>query len=270
VTVWRRAAGKFQSVKRRIPHKLGRIKSDSPVTWSARRLNTLANALPLASTYLEVGVQHGSTLERVAVPFKWGVDPYPRFWTGSLPEGYRFFQGTSDDFFNALASNVRFDLIFLDGLHTWTQTYRDLIHASRHSHDLSVLLIDDVLPSDEFSALPSEDEALRRRHATGRITWEWHGDVYKTLVAIERHHPELDFQVIEDFEGNSQAVVWWRLNKNEITPASDAQLLEIDKLDYSDVFQGNNVPAFFNTAGETHVLNHVTNVLLDRASLRIA
>ena len=259
---------RLDRAKRRIPRKLREARPGQPVTWSARRLNRLTSKMPAASTYLEVGVQHGTTLEQVQVPFKWGVDPYPRFQSHRLPEGYRFFRGTSDHFFGSLPSNVRFDLVFLDGLHTWSQTYRDLIHVSRHCHDLSVVLIDDVLPSDEFSALPSEEEALRRRHATGRMTWEWHGDVYKTLVAIDRLHPELDFHVIQDFQGNSQAVVWWRSGKSAIRPGLDAQLLEIDEIQYSDVFKENVVPSFFRAGDEDYVLQHVTSLLLDRASLR--
>jgi len=258
---------RFNRARRRIPRTLGASGSNQPFTWSARRLNTLASALPAASTYLEVGVQHGTTLEQVQVPFKWGVDPYPRFRTRSLPEGYRFYHGTSDDFFGTLKPNVRFDLIFLDGLHTWTQTYRDLLNATKHTHDLSAFLIDDVLPIDEFSALPSEEEALRRRHATGSITWEWHGDVYKTLVAIDRFHPELEFQVIEDLKGNSQAVVWWRSRKSQVIAASGLQLSEIDSLTYPEVFQDGEVPTCFNTAKETQILDRVAAILRDRASL---
>ena len=257
---------RIERLRRRIPRRLGTSVPNQPITWSARRLNELASTLPAASTYLEIGVQHGTTLEQVQVPFKCGVDPYPRFRTRSLPQGYRFYHGTSDDFFEGLTPNVRFDLVFLDGLHTWTQTYQDLLNAARHSHELSAVLIDDVLPIDEFSALPSEEEALRRRHATGRITWEWHGDVYKTLVAVERFHPELDFQVIEDFEGNSQAVVWWRSRKTQITSASDAQLTEVDSLNYSEVFRNGKVPTYFNTATEAQVLSRVETILRDRAS----
>ena len=42
---------------------------------------------------------------------------------------------TSDEFFATLRRSKRFDVAFLDGLHTFDQTYRDMINTFAHLRD---------------------------------------------------------------------------------------------------------------------------------------
>ncbi|HET7247078.1 MAG TPA: class I SAM-dependent methyltransferase [Streptosporangiaceae bacterium] len=46
-----------------------------------------------------------------------------------------FAEMTSDEFFAGLPTGKTYDLIFIDGLHTFEQAYRDLCNAIVHSHD---------------------------------------------------------------------------------------------------------------------------------------
>jgi hypothetical protein len=159
------------------------------------------------STYHEVDVPRGHTFEAVDVPFKWGADPLLLFDVRHLPAGVRFSSRESDPFFAELPEHVQFESGFLDGLHEWSHTYSDLLNALRHSHPHSIIVIDDVVPSDEYSSIPDEQEALFARSAAGLPGLPWHGDVYKTLLEVSDYHPELDFRVIYDPAGNSQAVL---------------------------------------------------------------
>src|SRR4051812_20804380 len=84
---------------------LAKAPGSTEVLHSARRLNALQREMPACSTYLEVGVSLGRTFEEVTVPFRWGVDPHPRFDVHHLPEGAIFSPLESDRFFNGLPEN---------------------------------------------------------------------------------------------------------------------------------------------------------------------
>jgi Methyltransferase domain len=213
--------------------------------WSARRLNALLRGLHNAASYLEVGVQQGLTLENVEAHRRWGVDPFPLFDTNRLPRGVRFFEMTSDEFFAQLDADTRFDLVFLDGLHTFEQTYIDLVHVLAHMRDGAVL-IDDTVPSDEVSAMPDQDESLRRRGELGLAGLPWHGSVWKLVPHIAARHPELEYRTILG-SGNPQTLVWRaRTGSLASAPASVDDSLA---LSYSDILAG-GVPDSFRPSAE--------------------
>ena len=84
-----------------------------------RRINALLGGIPGAHRYLEIGVNQGKTLEAVRARHRVGVDPNPRFDIEDLPRGISFHTGTSDAYFAGLDPSARFDVVFLDGLHTF-------------------------------------------------------------------------------------------------------------------------------------------------------
>ena len=90
------------------------------------RLNALAAAIS-ARSYLEIGVSRGSTFNRVNIARKVAVDPVFRFDTAAdAAPGVAFHRVPSDAFFSRRdPARPRFDLIYLDGLHTFEQTFRD-------------------------------------------------------------------------------------------------------------------------------------------------
>ena len=62
---------------------------------------------------------------------------------------------TSDQYRMPLLGDERpFDLIFLDGLHTYSQTLRDFRASQALAHSRTVWLIDDTVPSDPIAADP--------------------------------------------------------------------------------------------------------------------
>jgi hypothetical protein len=224
-------------------------------TWSARRINSLSAGMKGISCYLEIGVQHGSTFEGIRVPSRVAVDPYPKFHPSKLPLGVQLHSCTSDEYFRKLDPEKKFDLIFLDGLHEWFQTYRDLINSLNHLAKGGVILIDDVLPVDSISANPSQVESYKLRAAAGSSDRRWHGDVFKMLHALHDYHPELMFRVILDTDGNSQAVVWVRNidmhTKNFQTLATPN---DYSTLTFDSAFPDGSVPYFFLPGSEQEVI----------------
>jgi hypothetical protein len=200
--------------------------------FTANRLNRLAEALG-ARSYLEVGAGQGLTFELVQVAERTAVDPEFEFETDDYPtETTTFAQMTSDEFFSELPAGEQFDLIYVDGLHTFEQTYRDLCNCLLHSHPRSAILVDDTLPSDVYSSLRDEDQAVAHRAAAGIESSAWHGDAYKVIFAVHDFHLGLDYRTIVG-AGNPQTLVW-RSNAGQREPLLDS-LEEISRLTYFDL-----------------------------------
>lgn len=175
--------------------------------WSARRINRIVEALG-SSSYLEVGVQRGTTFLAVVARHRVGVDPtFQLDASVARDDASELVSATSDEYFATLPVDRTFDVIFLDGLHTFEQTYRDLCNSVIHSHAGSVILLDDTLPSDPYSALPDQRRSLWYRQQAGLAGRNWHGDVYKVVAAVHSFHPALDYRTIVD-SGNPQTLIW--------------------------------------------------------------
>jgi len=173
-----------------------------------------------ASRYLEIGVRRGTTFFHVNIPFKAAVDPVFLFDLESHKKiGTYFFKETSDTFFTSLkkpghplAENfvkngiLYFDIIFLDGLHTFEQTFRDFKNSLAHAHEKTLWLIDDTVPSDAYSSLPDHENSLQLRKKSGIAGKQWHGDVFKVIFAIHDKYPEYSYCTL--MEANPQTVVW--------------------------------------------------------------
>ena len=161
-------------------------------------------------TYLEIGVFEGETFLHLDVASRTGVDPLFRFdWRSQHNSGgVQFHECTSDDFFDALDPSTRYDLIFIDGLHTFEQTYRDILHALRHSHAGTVIAIDDTIPSDVYSTCRNQEECydLRRRGLASEDR-RWHGDTYKIVPLIAAFNSDLRLITLMD-GGNPWTLIW--------------------------------------------------------------
>lgn len=128
-------------------------------------LNRIAIALG-ARTYLEVGVQRGHVFRLMRVADKVGVDPDP-LSAATVHE-------TSDAYFAALDPAVRFDLIFIDGLHLSEQVERDVANALAHLSEGGVIMLHDCDPPSELAG--------GREMCSGF----WCGDVWRAWVAWRR------------------------------------------------------------------------------------
>jgi methyltransferase family protein len=230
--------------------------TDAPFPpWSPRRLNRLAEELN-ARSYLEIGVSTGATFLHVNVPERTGVDPRYGFDTSQhTDEHTRFFAGTSDEFFAQLPRGTKFDLIFIDGLHTFEQTYRDLCSALSLSHPATAILIDDTLPSDVYSALPDPASAHGHRARTGSDDQSWHGDTYKVVYAIHDFHLGLDYRTIVD-SGNPQTLVWQSAGIRR--PPAVASMEALTRLSYFDLLESIDV---LQCASEAEALERCLRVV---------
>jgi hypothetical protein len=133
-------------------------------------------------TYLEIGIRHGTSLA-LATSTSVGIDPAFDLRV-ELPGDTSLFRETSDEYFDRPDPLAPFvgrppALTFIDGMHLVEYALRDFVNVERHSDWTSVVIFDDIFPSDV-------DMAARNRH-----TRDWTGDVYKVLAILARHRRDL-------------------------------------------------------------------------------
>jgi len=178
-------------------------------------LNAIAARIG-AKSYLEIGVLKGVTFFDVAIPRKVAVDPQFKFDRAKLSTpGCTFHQLPSDEYFHNHARSESFDLIYLDGLHTFEQTLRDLNNALRCSHRQSVIVLDDTIPNDYFASLPSQQRCLDLRTQAQLPSRAWMGDVYKTVFYI---HDFLNFLSYATITENHGQTVVWNVPRSDFSP----------------------------------------------------
>jgi SAM-dependent methyltransferase len=166
-----------------------------------------------ARVYLEVGVRDGETFLRIRVPKKLGVDPLflislkqKLSWLKWNPSNFRarYLSMTSDEFFEAyrdLLARIGLDVVFVDGLHTYHQSLRDIQNSLRYLRPDGVIVVDDCNPQSEIAARPAgSPEEIAKLSLPG---WDgtWNGDVWKTIVHLRCVYPDLRVTVLDGLDG---------------------------------------------------------------------
>lgn len=118
--------------------------------------------------YLEIGVLFGDTFKDIKSNVKDGVDPGQH---GNCD--YVNYKMTSDEFFKNHIT-LKYDIIFIDGLHTSFQVSKDIFNSINNLNDGGWIILDDVFPHSE-----TEQERLNLKKPGPRT-----GDVWKALYNI--------------------------------------------------------------------------------------
>ena len=128
------------------------------------------------SDYLEIGCDQDQLFSRINIENKIGVDPVSG---GNVRKN-------SDDFF--LENKVKFDLVFIDGLHIYEQVKKDIINSLKCLNENGIILVHDCMP-DSLS-----------KQAVPRYKMKWNGDVWKAIVDL-RQREDLDIFTCEIDQG---------------------------------------------------------------------
>lgn len=139
-------------------------KNELDFNWSSLNFNRTAllnfiianHHKKVECNYLEIGCASNMNFDSICLKHKVGVDP-------DMGGTIRL---TSDDYF-AKYKDSQFDLIFLDGLHTYKQTKKDLLNALNVLNDGGIIVLDDFIPRNW------------KEHFTPRVQTQWNGDVWK-------------------------------------------------------------------------------------------
>jgi len=159
-----------------------------------------------AKTYLEIGVANGTNFFPIRARQKIAVDPNFTFsrerkmrWTLKNLHNVvaQYHQCTSDSYFGRKKSTDRVDVVFIDGLHTYEQSLRDVMNSLVHLEGTGVIVMHDCSPPSRAAAHPagsSRDAAeLELRGWTG----EWCGDVWRTICYLRSHRTDLRVFVLD-------------------------------------------------------------------------
>lgn len=149
-------------------------------------------------SYLEIGTRDSDAASKINCAFKVGVDPAPVKRINN--DFVLFFNKTSDQFFQK--NPDKFDLIFIDGLHTYEQSRRDLINAMNSLNENGSIVMHDCLPHNkEYASLL------------------WNGEVFKTVNDI--HNAGLNYYIVDSDHG---CLVIKKQSINEIAKQDSTEL----------------------------------------------
>lgn len=114
---------------------------------------------------------------------------------------------------------------------------------------MRIWLIDDVMPSDVYTAWPIMHESIEFRRQSGTEEHPvWHGDVFKIVFAIHDFFPRMSYVTVVGSE-NPQTIVW-RAPRRNFKPAFE-RLEEIERLEYFEMLKR---LAVFNPKSEEEAL----------------
>lgn len=189
-------------------------------------------------SYLEVGVSEGVTFHSLKAGKKVAVDPDFKIDPSRREHNSEYNEITSDEFFLQSANGSReFDVIYLDGLHIFEQTLRDLNNALTVLKDGGIVVIDDVRPNNYQASLPNPALADAVRRALRSEDRSWMGDVYRLVFFIDSFFPLYSYATVS--ENHGQLVMWNGRREGKQRPSRTVQ--NITTLDFSDVIRWGDV-----------------------------
>jgi len=156
-------------------------------------------------SYLEIGCDQDELFSKIRIEKKVGVDPVSG---GTVRD-------TSDGFFKK--NNIKFDIIFIDGLHEYDQIKKDINNSLFFLNDHGVIFLHDCMPKNFIS------QAVPRARAI------WNGDVWKNIVE-SRTKLEIDTYVV--YADNGVGMILKRPNKNILNLNTN----NFKKLKFKDYF----------------------------------
>ena len=165
-------------------------------------------------SYLEIGCDNDENFSKISLNNKVGVDPLKG---GTL-------RMTSDEFFKN--NKDYFDIIFLDVLHTYEQTIKDIDNSLKVLNDKGVIIIHDCLPKKIWNQI------------VPRMYGHWNGDVWKAIVH-SRTYAYADTYTLKVDHG--LGLIFKRQNKNHLKIKEE----NLKNLKFSDYY--NKHDEFMNT-----------------------
>nr|AOE12694.1 hypothetical protein [uncultured bacterium] len=141
-------------------------------------INFLLNKINRETNYLEIGVRNPEdNYSKIKSTNKYSVDPGIEFDKNPVD-----FKMTSDDFFSyldqdkVLSKDIRFDVVFIDGLHLAEQVDRDIINSLRYLKEDGFIVLHDCNPPSEWHS--RENYYYRMTPAVS----EWNGTTWKAFL----------------------------------------------------------------------------------------
>lgn len=199
-----------------------------------------------AKYYLEIGVKGGKTFLPIRVRNKYAVDPvfriknsYKRKQIFKYPFNLfaHYYECTSDAFFAKHAESVFtkefLDIAFIDGLHTFKQSYQDIINTLPYLKTSGIMIVHDCSPHSSSAAYPASSIAEVKQINPPGFDGLWSGDVWKVVPKLKLNHPELSIFVIDQDSGLAIISKKPLISKNKYNDTINYSDEDIDNWEYS-------------------------------------
>lgn len=197
--------------------------------------------------YFEIGVQTGFCFFKIKADKKVAIDPdfiikptqkIRAYIKNTSNFNNKFFELTSDDFFaqqqNYIKSIGGIDVIFVDGLHLYEQTYLDIVNALKYLNRDGVILIHDCNPLTEGASVRAHTSAEAALLAPEGWANIWNGDVWKAIAQLRSERNDLEIMVFNCDHGMGMV----RPGKPEGMLSYSTQ--QIQELTYQDLDSSRN------------------------------
>ena len=140
------------------------------------------------TNYLEIGVNDGSCFRQIIADHKDGVDPGLEV---ALPPEVNY-PITSDEFFDLIKGHdIKYDIIFIDGLHHDYQVYKDIKNALNHITPTGTIVCHDMNPQWEI---------VQRKQVPTSVG-AWNGDCWKAWAKLRSELDTYEMEVVDTDHG---------------------------------------------------------------------
>ena len=196
-----------------------------------------------ANKYLEIGVEFGTNFFPIRVKHKFAVDPNFKIskkiktkWTLKKPfiTHAKYFELTSDNYFASTKNVDELDLVFIDGLHTYKQSLKDVENSLRNLKDDGIIVMHDCNPPNEAAAFAADSYEHAISLNLPGWTNEWCGDVWKTICYLRSNRNDLKIFVLDSDYGLGI------ITKGEASTSLDLSEKDIENMTYDEFFQNKN------------------------------
>lgn len=192
-------------------------------------INFLLSLAHKSTHYLEIGVRNpNDNYNHINADTKYSVDPGFEFKENPVD-----FALTSDDFFQKLSANeilsndIKFDVIFIDGLHLAEQVDKDIYNALKYIKSDGFIVLHDCNPPTEWHA--RETYEFHNTPAQGH----WNGTTWKAFLKW-RSNPSINSCCIDSDWGIGILSKGYQIGQHiELTnPFFEFKLLDNNRKDY--------------------------------------
>jgi hypothetical protein len=196
-----------------------------------------------ARTYLEIGVDCGDNYFPIKARKKIAVDPDFKFskkskirWALRNPYNMlaKYCKLSSDNYFAGTKNYYQLDVVFIDGLHTYQQSLKDVNNSLSNLKENGVIVIDDCNPPHEAAAYPAD--SLNHAVSLNLPGWDgvWCGDVWKTICYLRSNRKDLRIFVLNCDFGLGI------ITRGESDNCLNLSEQDIDKMTYEEFSQNRN------------------------------
>ena len=191
-----------------------------------------------ARNYLEIGVATGDNFFPIKAKNKTAVDPAFNFAKGVKNKwilknlcnfAAKYHETTSEEFFAGESNGKSYDVAFIDGMHTYEQTLRDVLNTLSRLNDNGVIVIHDCNPKTAAEAHPAD--SYKHAASLNLPGWSggWSGDVWKTICFLRSQRKDLKIFVLNCDHGLGIVM------KGSPDACLDLSSEQVDRMSYEDL-----------------------------------